>query len=88
LLVGIGGYFGWSHASAGNNSGMYFAMQEVSQPFAQSAVMVASHANPSAISKSANLLQFLPIFIAAVWLCGAECLPQYGKLCRCTKDAK
>jgi bla regulator protein blaR1 len=70
LLVGVGGYFGWSHASAGTNSGVYFAMEEISQPFAQSAVTVASHANPSASSTSVNLLQLLPMLVAAVWLCG------------------
>jgi len=70
LLVGVGSYFGWSHTSAGSDSGMYFAMQAISQPFAQSAVTVASHSSPSVISQSANLLEFLPMLVAAVWLCG------------------
>src|SRR5579862_9333245 len=35
LLVGVGSNLGWSHASSETNSGVYFAMQEVSQPFAQ-----------------------------------------------------
>lgn len=70
LLVGVGSYFGWSHASAVANSGMYFAMQEVSQPFAQSAVKVVSHATSTLTSTSANLLQLLPMIVATVWLCG------------------
>jgi len=70
LLIGVGGYFGWLHASAATNSGMYIAMQEVSQPFGQSAVTVASQTSPAVISTSTSLLQLLPMLAAAVWLCG------------------
>jgi bla regulator protein BlaR1 len=70
LLVGVGSYFGWSHASEGTNPGMYFAMQEVSQPFAESAATAVSHGSPSTSFAMANLLQVLPIFLVALWLCG------------------
>jgi bla regulator protein blaR1 len=70
LLVGVGSYFGWSHASMTMNSGMYSAMQEVSQPFAQSATTVVSRANPTLISTSASLLELLPAIVAPIWLCG------------------
>jgi bla regulator protein BlaR1 len=64
LLVGIGSQFAWSHGSA---SGLYFAMEEVSQPFTQPTTSTISKAAPSVVSTS--LIPLLPALLA-VWLCG------------------
>jgi len=64
LLVGIGSHLAWSRSSA---SGLYFAMEEVSQPFTQPSMSTISRAAPSAVSTS--LIDLLPALLA-VWLCG------------------
>jgi len=64
LLVGIGSHLAWSRSSA---SGLYFAMEEVSQPFTQPTMSTISQAAPSAVSTS--LIDLLPALLA-VWLCG------------------
>jgi bla regulator protein BlaR1 len=68
LLVGIGSHLGWSHGPAGIQTGLYVAMEQVSQPFAQPTMPGISHSSPPTASPSPiNLLQ---AFLAAVWLCG------------------
>jgi len=67
LLAGIGSRLAWSRGSAGTQSGLYFAMQEISRPFAQSTMPVISPASPSMAFPS--LIHLLPV-LGAVWLCG------------------
>jgi len=69
LLVGLGSHLAWSRDSAGTNAGLYFAMEEISQPFSQPAMSVISRATPSTIASS-SLIQLLPALLEAVWLCG------------------
>jgi len=68
LLIGIGSHLAWSRGSAGTRAGLYFAMQEVSQPFSQPTTSMISRAAPSTASPS--LTHLLPALLAAVWLCG------------------
>ena len=68
LLVGMGSHLGWAGGSTGTRAGLYFAMEEVSQPFAQPTTPSISQATPATISLS--LTHLLPGFLAAVWLCG------------------
>jgi bla regulator protein BlaR1 len=68
LLAGLGSHLAWSHGSAGTNDGLYFAMEEVSQPFTQPAMSMISRATPSTVFSS--LMRLLPSLLAAVWLCG------------------
>jgi uncharacterized protein (TIGR03435 family) len=60
LLVEMGNRLTLSHSAAGANGGLYFLMDEISQPFAQrpQATLFSSPAN------------FLPAILAAAWLCG------------------
>src|SRR5467141_408774 len=46
LLIGIGNHLAWSRGSAGTRAGLYFAMQEVSQPFSQPTTSMISRAAP------------------------------------------
>src|SRR6266853_897462 len=68
LLVAMGSHLPWSRGSAGTKAGLYFAMEEVSQPFSQPAMTVISRATPSTVSPS--VIHQLPGLVAAVWLCG------------------
>jgi bla regulator protein BlaR1 len=68
LLAGLGSHLAWSHGSAGTNAGLYFAMEEVSQPFTEQGMSLISQATPSTVSQS--LMQLLPALLAAVWLAG------------------
>ncbi len=68
LLIGIGSHLAWSHGSAGTRAGLYFAMEEVGQPFSQPTMSMISRAAPSTASPS--LTHLLPALLAAVWLCG------------------
>src|ERR1700719_1412341 len=68
LLADIGSHLAWSRSSAATNAGLYFAMEEVSQPFTQPAMSLISRTTPSTVSP--NLIQVLPALLAAVWLSG------------------
>ena len=67
LLVGIGTHLASSRGPAGTNAGLYFAMEEVSQPFTQTTMPVGSGVLPSTVSPS---LVHLPLLLVAVWLFG------------------
>ena len=41
LLVALGSHLPWSRGSAGTKAGLYFAMEEVSQPFSQPAMFMS-----------------------------------------------
>ncbi len=69
LLVGLGSHLAWSRDSAGTNAGLYFAMEEISQPFTQPTMSVIPRATPSTIASS-SLIQLLPALLEALWLCG------------------
>jgi bla regulator protein blaR1 len=66
LLVGIGGRFGWLRASDGIETGFTFVADEFSQPFSK--VTVVTHPARAAVTQGPT--HFLPVIIAAVWLCG------------------
>lgn len=70
LLIEIGNRLPWSHASAGMNTGVVVAMEQVSQPFSQAVkVMPAiSPAAPATVLQS--LLHLLPALLTAAWLGG------------------
>ncbi len=68
LLVGIGSHLAGSLGSAGTRTGLYFAMEEVGQPFTQPTMSMVSRTTASTASLS--LISLLPGLFAAVWLCG------------------
>ncbi len=68
LLVGIGSNLGWTAARPIALPGLYFAMEEISQPFRQPETHVVSGtAAPTAL---ANLASLLPVLLLCVWFCG------------------
>jgi bla regulator protein BlaR1 len=68
LLVNIGSHLAGLHAAAAANTGLYFAMEEVSQPFTRPAMSLIDPVAPSTVS--VTLLQLIPAILAATWLCG------------------
>ena len=68
LLVALGSHLPWSRGSAGTKAGLYFAMEEVSQPFTQPTFSVIARVTPS--TASPNLIRVLPALLAATWLGG------------------
>lgn len=68
LLIGIGNHLAWSRGFAGTKAGLYFAMEEVSQPFTQGTVATISPATSSTAFPS--LIHVLPALLAAVWFSG------------------
>lgn len=68
LLVVVGGHLAWqSHPTEPTNPALYFAIEEVSQPFTQAAARVPSV--PAASIFSTSLMHLLP-WIASMWLVG------------------
>ena len=68
LLVGMGSRLAWSRASAATNAGLYFAMQQVSQPFTRTTLHGISPAARSTVSLS--LADLVPALFIAAWFCG------------------
>lgn len=66
-LVALGSHLAWSRSADAANPALYFAIEEISQPFTQTAAHVTSGATRSVASPS--LLPLLPVLLA-LWLCG------------------
>ena len=67
LLVDIGGLLSWSRNYATVKAPLYFAIEQVSQPFPQSAAAISPS---TSLLASASLLHLLPGVLATAWLCG------------------
>jgi bla regulator protein blaR1 len=67
LLAGMGSYLASPRASAPSETRLYFAMEQVGQPFTRQTVAAIPHTTPSGVSQ--NLIYLLPALLV-VWLCG------------------
>ena len=68
LLASLGSHLAWSRPSAGTSAGLYFAMEEVSQPFTHPMASMISPLPPSTVFSSP--LHLLPALLTTAWLCG------------------
>jgi bla regulator protein blaR1 len=68
LLVGLGSHLASPHATSAPKTGLYFAMEQVGQPFTQQAVPPIPDVAPSTAFHS--LIHLLPA-VLGVWLCGS-----------------
>jgi uncharacterized protein (TIGR03435 family) len=68
LLIGLGSHLAWSHGPAVTNTGLYFAVEEIGQPFAQPTIQAIPLAAP--MTALSTLIHLLPLLLTAVWLCG------------------
>jgi bla regulator protein BlaR1 len=70
LLVNLGSLLAWSHASPAPTGSLYVAVEAISQPFAEPAIVNPSLAQSAPASAAPSLLHWLPAFMVAAWLCG------------------
>jgi bla regulator protein BlaR1 len=68
FLVGIGSHMAWIPSFPGTKAGLYFALNEVSQPFTQPSLQARSAVLPSTVAPS--LSHALPALLAILWICG------------------
>jgi bla regulator protein BlaR1 len=68
LLAGLGSHIAWWRNSAGANSRVYFAVDQLSQPFSPSHLSLISQVPP--FTHPASFLDLLPTLLAVLWLCG------------------
>jgi beta-lactamase regulating signal transducer with metallopeptidase domain len=61
LLTGLGSLMAWSRGSAGTDTSLYFAIEQVSRPFARQA---------SSQAATQTVFATLPALLTAAWLCG------------------
>jgi len=68
LLVSLGGYLHWSHPAAKTNTGVYIAMEQISEPFAPPAAPAISAAAPAI--RSFHFADVLPALVLVIWFFG------------------
>lgn len=68
LLAGLGSHIAWWRNSSGANSRVYFAVDQLSQPFSPSRLSLISQLPPS--THPVGFLDLLPTLLAVAWLCG------------------
>ena len=67
LLVSLGSHLSWLRTSPASKAGLYFAMEEVSQPFTHPTVSIPT-LTASAVFRGP--IHVLPALLTAAWLCG------------------
>lgn len=70
ILVDLGSRLAWSRAFAGTQAGLSFAVEEISQPFRQSTIIVPAASQSASFTVSASLFHLLPAILLVTWLCG------------------
>jgi bla regulator protein blaR1 len=69
-LVTLGNRLASSHTSTGASAGLYFAVEQISQPFRQSAIALPAVSQAASTVAAPIVFHFLPAFLVAMWLCG------------------
>ncbi len=70
LLVNLGSLLAWSHAAPAPTGSLYVAVEAISQPFSEPAIVNPSIAQVAPASAAPSLLHWLPVLMVAAWLCG------------------
>jgi bla regulator protein blaR1 len=71
LLAVVGSRLAWTRDAAGSKTGLYFAMEQVSQPFTRPAAIMPTIPPTTFSTAYSILVHLLPAFLAAVWLAGS-----------------
>jgi bla regulator protein BlaR1 len=66
LLTNLGSRLAWWRGTAGSDAGLYFVIEQVSQPFTQKTI---SQSAPQVFF--ANLTNLLPALLTVTWICGS-----------------
>ncbi len=70
LLVTIGSYLKWPHASPIAKRGLYVAVEAISQPFSAPETTIPAIAQAAPAAATPSLLHWLPALLVAAWFCG------------------
>jgi len=70
VLVGLGSRLAWSHSSAAATGGLYVAVDQISQPFSQTAIVIPTFSRSTSGVTGQSLFHMLPALLVAAWLCG------------------
>jgi bla regulator protein BlaR1 len=65
LLISLGSGLPWSRGTAGSDTGLYFVIEQVSQPFTHKAI-----SQSASQAFFASLINLLPALLAVAWICG------------------
>src|SRR5208283_2843780 len=68
LLIALGSHLASSHGPAVTNTGLYFAVEEIGQPFTPPTLQSIPPAAPMTLFST--LLHLLPMLVTVAWLCG------------------
>ena len=90
LLVRLGAYFAWQRPAPPTSTGVYFAIEEVSQPFSH--IAVGATATHGAAIAAPMLPSMLPV-LTGIWLCGFLAVVlmwiiRWGRISAAMKSAK
>jgi bla regulator protein BlaR1 len=66
LLISLGSRLPWSRGTAGSDTGLYFVIEQVSQPFTHKAI-----SQSASQAFFASLINLLPALLAVAWICGS-----------------
>src|SRR5437870_2761886 len=69
LLVSVGSYLAWSRSSPAATGGLYFAVEQISRPFSQTAIVMPTVSRAST-TVAQSLFHLFPTLLVATWLCG------------------
>jgi len=70
LLVSLGSRLAWSHPSSAATGGLYVAVEQISQPFTQTAIAMPTISRSTSGVTVQSLFHMVPTLLVAVWLCG------------------
>jgi len=60
----------WSHPSPAATGGLYVAVEQISQPFTQTAIVMPTISPSTSTATLQSLFHMLPVLLVALWLCG------------------
>jgi bla regulator protein blaR1 len=70
LLVSLGRRLSWSHSSPAATGGLYVAVEQISQPFTQTAIVMPTISRSTSGATVQSLFHMLPALLVGLWLCG------------------
>ena len=70
LLVSLGSRLAWSHPSPTATGGLYVAVEQISQPFTQTAIVMPTISRSTPGLTVQSPFHMLPALLVALWSCG------------------
>jgi uncharacterized protein (TIGR03435 family) len=70
LLVSLGSRLKWSHPAPAATGRLYVTVEQISQPFTQTAIVMPTISRSTSAVTVQSLFHMLPVLLVALWLCG------------------